>query len=131
MEGQTFDDVDMDGVDDVDDVDDVDSPEEEPLINTEEVPAENFFCLYNVFPGGCRKRFWSSEKHLEEEPREENNHNFEKPMDCWSSRCGIMLFVQQLIHRVSGFGFGKKNNKNFPPGTPRRQHLCRCSSFGL
>ena len=51
MEGQTFDDVDIDGVDDVDDVD---SPEEEPLINTEEVPAENFFCLYNVFfPGGC------------------------------------------------------------------------------
>ena len=46
MEGQTYDDVDIDGVDDVDDVD---SPEEEPLINTEEVPAENFFCLYNVF----------------------------------------------------------------------------------
>ena len=39
MEGQTFDDVDMDGVDDMDDVDDVDSPEEEPLINTEEVPS--------------------------------------------------------------------------------------------
>ena len=52
MEGQTFDVVDIDGVDDVDDVDDVDSPEEEPLINTEEVPAENFFYLCNVFPGG-------------------------------------------------------------------------------
>ena len=55
MEGQTFDVVDFDGVDDVDgvdNVDDVDSPEEEPLINTEEVPAENFFYLCNVFPGG-------------------------------------------------------------------------------
>ena len=128
MEGQTFDVVDIDAVDDVDDVD---SPEEEPLINTEEVPAENFFCLYNVFPGGCRKRFGSSEKHLEEEPREEDNHNLEKTLDSWSCRCRIMLFVQQLIHRVSGFGFGRKNNKNFRPGTPRRQHLCRCSLFGL
>ena len=103
MEGQTFDDVDMDGVDDVDDVDDVDSPEEEPLINTEEVPAENVLRLYNVFPGGRRKRFGSSEKHLEEEPMEENNHNLKKSLDCWSCRCGIMLFVQQLIHRVSRF----------------------------
>ena len=128
MEGQTFDDVDMDGVDDVDDGD---SPEEEPLINTEEVPAENFFCLFNVFPGGCRKRFGSSEKHLEEEPREENNHNLEKTLDAWSCHCGIMLFVQHLIHWVSGFGFGKKNIKNLLPGTPRRLHLCRCSSFGL
>ena len=39
MEGETFDIVDFDGVGDVDDVDDVDSPEEEPLINTEEVPS--------------------------------------------------------------------------------------------
>ena len=62
MEGQTFDVVDFDGVDDVDDVDDVDSPEEEPLINTEEVPAENFFCLYNVFSRRLKKKIWELRK---------------------------------------------------------------------
>ena len=49
MEGETFDIVDFDGVDDVDDVDDVDSPEEEPLINTEEVPAKTSSVSIIVF----------------------------------------------------------------------------------